>query len=53
VLSAFGTFWYAEGASAEWPGGDWALLGLVLAYVTVALLLAAVCRRHRAALGVA
>ena len=53
TLSAFGTFWFAEGVSAEWPGGDWALLGLVLAYVALALLLAEVCRGHGAPSGVA
>jgi uncharacterized membrane protein len=53
MLSAFGTFWFAEGVSAEWPGGDWALLGLLLTYVVLALLLAAVCRRQRVAWGAA
>lgn len=47
MLCAFGTFWFAEGVSATWPGGDWALLALDLAYVALALLLVAVCRRQR------
>jgi uncharacterized membrane protein len=32
LLTTFGTFWGAEGAGVEWPGGDAALLG-VLAFV--------------------
>lgn len=51
MLAAFGTFWFAEGLSAAWPGGDWAVLGLALTYVMLALLLTAACRQQRIALG--
>lgn len=29
MLSSFGMFWAAEGAGANWPGGDAALLVIV------------------------
>ena len=42
LLSAFGTFWTAEGlgyftsgASRAWPGGDWAILGLLAAWLVL------------------
>jgi MYXO-CTERM domain-containing protein len=34
LLTTFGTFWGAEGAGVDWPGGD-AALPVVLAFVVV------------------
>jgi uncharacterized membrane protein len=45
MLTAFGTFWGAEGAGAHWPGSDAALLAIVPAIAAFALLLVAVMRR--------
>lgn len=45
MLTAFGMFWAAEGAGANWPGGDAALPVLVLATVVLGLGLAGVLRR--------
>lgn len=39
MLTAFGTFWGAEGAGAHWPGSDAALLVLIPAIGLYALLL--------------
>ena len=39
MLTSFGTFWGAEGAGADWPGGDAALLVLVPTVLVFALLL--------------
>ncbi|HLY80147.1 MAG TPA: hypothetical protein VKQ70_12270 [Caulobacteraceae bacterium] len=44
MLSAFGVFWTSEGLGAPWPGDDWALLGLVGAFLVVALALVALVR---------
>ena len=38
VLSGFGTVWTGESMAAEWPGGDWALLYVGLAYLGAGLL---------------
>ena len=49
MLTAFGTFWGAEGAGAHWPGSDGALLALVPAIAVFALALVALMRRSGAA----
>jgi uncharacterized membrane protein len=47
MLTTFGTFWAAEGAGADWPGGDAALPG-VLAFITLlSFALVAGLRRRR------
>jgi len=45
MLTAFGTFWGAEGAGAHWPGADGALLVLVPAVLLLALAMVALLRR--------
>ncbi len=47
LLSAFGTFWVGEGIGLPWPGEDWAVLGLILAFLAIALTLVPVCRHMR------
>jgi uncharacterized membrane protein len=49
MLTAFGTFWGAEGAGAHWPGSDAALLVLIPAVGVFALALVALLRSGRPA----
>jgi len=49
MLTAFGTFWGAEGAGVRWPGGDAALLALVPVIGLVSLGYAMALRQSRAA----
>ena len=46
MLTAFGTFWGAEGAGARWPGSDAALPVVVAAVALFAFLLVAMLRRQ-------
>ena len=48
MLTAFGTFWGAEGAQAHWPHAEASLLVLVPAIGALALTLVAVLRWQRA-----
>jgi uncharacterized membrane protein len=47
MLTAFGTFWGAEGAGADWPAGDAALLALIAFTLVIALGLVRLLRRER------
>ncbi len=47
LLSAFGTFWFGEGAGLAWPGQEWSLGGLVLGYLLVAVAAVHLCRVTR------
>jgi uncharacterized membrane protein len=47
MLTAFGTFWGAEGAGADWPGGDAALPVLVIGIAGFAYALVLLLRRRR------
>lgn len=46
MLTSFGTFWGAEGAGANWPGGDAALLVMTPAVGVFALALIVLLRRQ-------
>ena len=48
LLTAFGTFWIAEGAGLAWPWGDWSIPGLIAGYLAVAVASTAGCRRRAA-----
>lgn len=49
MLTAFGTFWTAEGLGAEWPGADAALVGLFAIYLVFALVAVRLFRKGAAA----
>lgn len=51
LLSAFGTFWVAEGVGIEWPGADWSILGLIAGFLVIAAVAVPFCRSQAALRG--
>jgi uncharacterized membrane protein len=50
MLTTFGIFWSAEGAGADWPGGDVALFGVLAFVIASSAGFVALLRRRRVAL---
>src|ERR1700704_5141108 len=50
MLTTFGIFWGAEGAGANWPGQDAAILGVLAFVLVLSVTLVALLRRRRTAL---
>ena len=48
LLAAFGTFWVGEGIGLDWPGADWSILALTLAYFLLGIGAVSLCRRRSA-----
>jgi len=53
MLTAFGTFWSAEGAGVSWPRGDAALVAFIGFVVLMSFVFVSVLRRAESAMGVA
>jgi uncharacterized membrane protein len=49
ALVTYGSFWAAEGAGAEWPGGDVSLVGLLVVYAGCSWVLVRVLSQREAA----
>jgi uncharacterized membrane protein len=47
MLTTFGIFWSAEGAGADWPGDDAAILGVLGFVVVMSLVFVRLLRRER------
>jgi uncharacterized membrane protein len=45
MLTSFGIFWTAEGAGADWPGGDIAILAVIAVVVAASFTIVAMARR--------
>jgi uncharacterized membrane protein len=48
MLTTFGIFWSAEGAGANWPGGDIAILGVLAFVILWSMTLVSLLRQRRA-----
>ena len=48
MLSTFGTFWAVEGAGAQWPGSDVAILGILAVYTAISFVYVRLMRTRRA-----
>jgi uncharacterized membrane protein len=46
MLVTFGTFWGAEGAGVEWPGGDVMILGVLAFYCVLSFVLVEMLNRR-------
>ncbi len=47
LLTTFGCFWSAEGAGVDWPGDEFALLGVLAFFALVSYVLVRALRRRR------
>ena len=47
MLTTFGIFWSVEGAGADWPGADAALLGVLGFVILFSFVLVRLLRRER------
>jgi uncharacterized membrane protein len=47
MLTTFGIFWGAEGAAVTWPGGEVAILGVLVVVILVSLGLVTLLRQQR------
>jgi Ca2+/H+ antiporter, TMEM165/GDT1 family len=45
LVASFGVFWVGEGVRFHWPGDDFAIMGLAIAFLVVSLLLISTLRR--------
>jgi uncharacterized membrane protein len=53
MLTTFGIFWSAEGAGAEWPGGDAALPVVLVFVIAISFASVVLLRRRRVTLAAA